>query len=212
MRFINFTGIFTGTVLLLTAGTDPKRIFSAVGTVPEKIFSFDYGIKSIIAIIILLIIAYGMMKGVKVYECFVEGAKDGIKIALKIFPYLLAMLIAIGVFRESKVLDYFISLFEPVVRVIGLPPEVFPLILIKPLSGSAALGVLSDILIEHGADSFIGILSSIIMGTTETIFYTLTVYFGAVKIKKIRHTLWAAVLADLTAVIAAVTLARLMFN
>ncbi|MCM8709466.1 spore maturation protein [Clostridium sp. SYSU_GA19001] len=176
-----------------------------------KIFSFDYGIKSIIAILILAIACYGMAKGVKVYECFVEGAKDGITIAIRIFPYLLAMLTAIAVFRESKALDYFISIIKPAVKLVGLPPEIVPLILIKPLSGSGALGVLSDILIKYGADSFIGRLSSIIMGTTETIFYTLTVYFGAVNIKKIRHTLWAAILADLTAIIAAVTLARIMF-
>lgn len=181
---------------------------SALGA---ALISFDYIIKSIIAIIILAIVAYGMFKGVKVYECFVEGAKDGITIALKIFPYLLAMLAAIAVFRESKALDYFILLVKPLVKFIGLPAELVPLVLIKPLSGSAALGVLSDILIKHGPDSYIGILSSIIMGTTETIFYTLTVYFGAVGIKKIRHTLWAAVLADLTAIIAAITITRIIF-
>lgn len=176
-----------------------------------SIFSFNYIIKSIIAILILAIVVYGMVKKVKVYECFVEGAKEGLSICLRIFPYLLAMLVAIAVFRESKALDYFITLVKPVVKLIGLPPEVVPLILVKPLSGSGALGVLSDILIKYGPDSFIGRLSSIIMGTTETIFYTLTVYFGAVGIKKIRHTLWAAVLADFVAIIMALTLARLMF-
>jgi len=201
MMFINYSGqIFLKSSILLFT----KLPFA-------KIFSFDYAIKSIIAIIILIIIVYGMIKGVKVYECFVEGAKEGILICIKIFPYLLAMLVAIAVFRESKALDYFILLVKPLVSIIGLPPEILPLIFIKPLSGSGALGVLSDILIKYGPDSFIGMLSSIIMGTTETIFYTLTVYFGAVKIKKIRHTLWAAILADITAIIAAVTLTRLIF-
>lgn len=172
---------------------------------------FNYFITSIIAIIILGIVAYGMLKKVKVYECFVEGAKEGLSISLRIFPYLLAMLVAISVFRESKALDYFIALVKPAVKLIGLPPEVVPLVLIKPLSGSGALGVLSDILLKYGADSFIGRLSSVIMGTTETIFYTLTVYFGAVSIKKIRHTLWAAVLVDITAIIMAITLTRIMF-
>jgi spore maturation protein B len=171
----------------------------------------NYIIQSIIAILILTIVAYGMIKGVKVYECFVEGAKDGLSICLRIFPYLLAMLVAIAVFRESKALDYFIALVKPAVKLIGLPPELMPLLLVKPLSGSGALGVLSDILIKYGADSYIGRLSSVIMGTTETIFYTLTVYFGAVNIKKIRHTLWAAILADLTAIIMAITLTRIMF-
>ena len=172
---------------------------------------FDYIIKSIIAIIILAIVVYGMIKKVKVYECFVEGAKDGLAICLRIFPYLLAMLVAIAVFRESKALDYFIAIVKPVVKLIGLPPEVVPLVLVKPLSGSGALGVLSDILIKYGPDSHIGMLSSIIMGTTETIFYTLTIYFGAVGIKKIRHTLWAAMLADFVAIIMAITLTRLIF-
>lgn len=171
----------------------------------------NYLIKSIIAIIILAIVVYGMAKGVKVYECFVEGAKDGLSICLRIFPYLLAMLVAIAVFRESKALDYFITMVKPVVKLIGLPPELVPLVLVKPLSGSGALGVLSDILMKYGPDSFIGRLSSVIMGTTETIFYTLTVYFGAVNVKKIRHTLWAAILADLTAVIMAITFTNLMF-
>lgn len=171
----------------------------------------DYIIKSIMAILILAIVAYGMIKKVKVYECFVDGAKEGLTITLRIFPYLLAMLVAIAVFRESKALDYFINFVKPVVKLIGLPPEVVPLVLVKPLSGSGALGVLSDILMKYGADSYIGRLSSVIMGTTETIFYTLTIYFGAVGIKKIRHTLWAAIMADLVAIIMAITLTRLMF-
>ncbi|WP_138204332.1 spore maturation protein [Haloimpatiens lingqiaonensis] len=171
----------------------------------------DYVIKSIIPIVIGLIVIYGMKNGVKVYECFVEGAKDGIGICVKIFPYLLAMLIAVGVFTDSRLLDAFINLVRPVVKIIGLPPEVVPLVMVKPLSGSGALGVFTDILKRYGADSYIGLVASIVMGSTETIFYTLTVYYGAVKIKNIRHTLWAAIFADLTAIIMAVTLVRLMF-
>ena len=171
----------------------------------------DYIIKAIIPIIIVIITAYGISKKVKVYECFVEGAKEGIGICIRIFPYLLAMIIAVGVFRESRALDYFIWLMKPVVEIIGLPPEVVPLVLIKPLSGSGALGVFAEILSKFGPDSYIGRISSIIMGSTETIFYTLTVYFGAVGIKKIRHTLWAAVMADIASIIAAVTVTRIMF-
>lgn len=171
----------------------------------------DYIVKAIIPIIIISIVTYGMIKGVKVYECFVEGAKEGLSICLRIFPYLLAMIIAVGVFRESKALDYFIYLVKPVVKFIGLPPEVVPLVLIKPLSGSGALGIFAETLGKYGADSYIGRVSSIIMGSTETIFYTLTVYFGAVGVKKIRHTLWVAVFADLICMIMAVTLARVMF-
>ncbi len=171
----------------------------------------DYIIRSIVPIIVISITTYGIFKGVKVYECFVEGAKEGIKICVNIFPYLLAMLVAVAVFRESRALDYFIYIIKPLAKAIGLPSEVVPLILIKPLSGSGALGIFAETLNKFGVDSYIGRVSSIIMGSTETIFYTLTVYFGAVGIKKIRHTLWAAVMADLVAVIMAATLAKIMF-
>lgn len=167
--------------------------------------------EAIIAILILLVITYGIIKKVKIYECFVEGAKEGLTISLRIFPYLLAMLVAVGVFRESGALNLFIYIIKPVVKLIGLPPEVVPLVLVKPLSGSGALGVFTETVNKYGADSYIGRVSSIIMGSTETIFYTLSVYFGAVNIKKIRHTLWAAVLADITAMLMAVTLAKIMF-
>lgn len=171
----------------------------------------NYIIKSIIPIIIVSIVTYGIIKKVKVYDCFVEGAKEGIFICIKIFPYLLAMLLAVGVFRESKALDYFIGFIKPIVNFIGVPAEVVPLVFIKPLSGSGALGVFSGILSNFGADSYIGRVASVIMGSTETIFYTLTVYFGAVGIKKIRHALWAAIMADLVSVIMAVTVVKIMF-
>jgi spore maturation protein B len=171
----------------------------------------SYILTGIIPIIIGLVVIYGVIKKVKVYECFVEGAKDGIAICLKIFPYLLAMIIAVNVFRASGALDFFIYLVKPIVVFIGLPPEVVPLVLIKPLSGSGALGVFTDIIKQYGADSYIGNVASIIMGSTETIFYTLTVYFGAVNIKNIRHTLFAAILADITAIIMAVNLAKFFF-
>jgi spore maturation protein B len=157
------------------------------------------------------IVVYGMFKGVKVYECFIEGAKEGITVCIKIFPYLLAMMVAVSVFRESLALDYLIKLFKPVVKIFGIPSEVVPLILIKPLSGSGAIGVFTDTLKTYGPDSYIGRVASIIMGSTETIFYTITVYYGSIGIKKIRHTLWAAVMADISAIIIAVTITRILF-
>jgi spore maturation protein B len=172
----------------------------------------NYIIIGIIPLIVLTVVLYGILKGVKVYECFVEGAKDGLSICLRIFPYLLAMLIAVGVFRQSGALNFVVGLMRPIVQAIGLPAEVVPLVFIKPLSGSGAFGVYTDILKQYGPDSYIGIVSSIIMGTTETIFYTLTVYFGAVGIKKIRHTLWAALMADITAIIMAVIVASYLFR
>jgi len=167
---------------------------------------FQYITKSIIPIIVVIIITYGMIKGRKVYEWYVEGAKEGLKVCLNIFPYLLAMIIAVNIFREAKLLDLLNNMISPVSGLIGLPKEIIPLVLVKPLSGSGALGILTDILKTYGPDSYIGLIASVIMGTTETIFYTITVYFGAVQIKKIRHTLWAAVLADLTAIIISIFL------
>lgn len=169
---------------------------------------FEYLTKSIIPIIVVLIIIYGMIKGKKVYEWFVEGAKDGLKVCLNIFPYLLAMIIAVHIFREAKLLNLLNNIVSPLTSLIGLPKEVTPLVLIKPLSGSGATGIFTDILKTYGPDTNIGLISSVIMGTTETIFYTITVYFGAVKIKKIRHTLWAAIMADMMAIIMAILMVR----
>lgn len=171
---------------------------------------FQYLTKSIIPIIVVIIITYGMFKGRKVYDWFVEGAKDGLKVCMNIFPYLLAMIIAVSIFREAKLLDMLNNLIAPIVRVIGLPKEVVPLVLVKPLSGSGAMGIFTDILKNYGPDTAIGLISSVIMGTTETIFYTVTVYFGAVKIKKTRHTVWAAVMADMTAIIMAILMVKIM--
>lgn len=167
---------------------------------------FQYITKSIIPIIVVIIITYGMIKGRKVYEWFIEGAKEGLKVCLNIFPYLLAMIIAVNIFREAKLLDILNNIISPVTSLIGLPKEIVPLVLVKPLSGSGALGILTDIVKTYGPDSYIGLIASVIMGTTETIFYTVTVYFGAIQIKKIRHTVWAAVLADLTAIIVSILL------
>ncbi|MGL4848859.1 MAG: spore maturation protein [Clostridium sp.] len=171
---------------------------------------FTYITKSIIPIIVLVILVYGMIKGRKVYEWFLEGAKDGLKVCMNIFPCLLAMIIAVQIFRGGHLLDMINSLLAPMAEFIGLPEEIIPLVLIKPISGSGAIGIFTDTIRTYGPDSFIGILASVIMGTTETIFYTITVYFGAVKVKKIRHTLWSAMLADMAAIFAAITMVKLL--
>ena len=160
--------------------------------------------KSIIPITVVIILGYGMIKGRKVYEWFLEGAKDGLMVCLKIFPCLLAMLVAVQILKNANLLDLVNKLVAPLSGAIGLPQEVVPLVLIKPISGSGAIGMFTDIIKTYGADTFIGLVASVIMGTTETIFYTITVYYGAAKIKKIRHTLWAAVIADITAIIVAI--------
>ena len=125
---------------------------------------FNYITKSIIPIIVLIIITYGMIKGRKVYQWFVEGAKEGLKVCANIFPYLLAMIVAVNIFRSAKLLDFVNNFISPVASIIGLPKEVVPLVLIKPLSGSGAMGIFTDILNNYGADSFIGLVASVIMG------------------------------------------------
>lgn len=166
---------------------------------------------SFIPIIILFIVSYGVFKKVKVYEVFVEGAKDGLKICKNIFPYLLCMLLAIKVFRESGILEYIINFIEPFTNVLGVPKEVITQIFIKPLSGSGALGIFTDNMKNFGPDSFLGVLFSVLMGSTETIFYTIALYFGAVKIKKIRHTLWTAILSEIIGVILAINITKIIF-
>lgn len=167
---------------------------------------------NIIPVIFLLIVIYGMIKGRKVYEWFLEGAKEGLTVCLKIFPALLAMMIAIKIFKDANLLNLLNDFMEPLVSFIDLPKEIVPLVLIKPLSGSGALGIYTELINTLGPDTRAGLISSVIMGGTETIFYTITVYFGAVGIKKIRHTFWAAFMADLIAIIMAILMVGIFFG
>lgn len=166
----------------------------------------------IIPIIILLILTYGYIKGVKVYEVFIEGAKEGLAITYRIFPYIAAMLLAVGMLRRSGGLDFLLHIISPLTNALGIPRDIMPLVIMKPLSGSGALGVLADILKRAGPDSFEGIVASTIMSSTETIFYTITVYFGSVGIRNIRHTLVAALIADFAGVIGALLVCTALFR
>ena len=166
---------------------------------------------SLIPIIVLIIVVYGMFKGRKVYEWFVEGAKEGLEVCFRIFPALLAMIVAVRIFKDSNMINYINQILEPVLQIIGMPNEVVPLAIVKPLSGSGALGIFTDILNTVGPDTRTGLIASVLMGTTETIFYTITVYFGAVGIKKTRHTLWATTMADMISIILAITLVGIFF-
>jgi spore maturation protein B len=164
----------------------------------------------VIPVIVLLILTHGYIKGVKVYDAFIEGAREGLMITFRILPYIAAMLLAVGMLRSSGGLDFMLLVLRPLTNLAGIPEEVVPLIIMKPLSGSGALGILADILKRVGADSHGGVLASIIMSSTETIFYTITVYFGSVGIKNIRHTLAAALAADLAGLAAAIIICRLI--
>ena len=162
--------------------------------------------------LVLFIVIYGVIKKVKIYEAFVEGAKEGFNVGVRIIPYLVAMLVAIGIFRAGGGMEILASILSPVTRLIGMPPEALPMAIIRPLSGSGALGVMSEIIKTHGPDSLIGRMVSVMMGSSETTFYVLAVYFGSVSITKTRQAVPAGIIVDIVAVLVSVWLVNLVFG
>lgn len=161
----------------------------------------------------VFIFIHGAIKGTNLYEAFIEGAKEGFTLAIKILPYLVAILVALAMFRQSGALETLIGWIAPMTEPFGLPAQALPMALMRPLSGSGSLGILADLFNhpEIGPDSYVGILASTFMGSTETTFYVLAVYFGSVQIQKIRHAIWAALLADFTAIVAGIFIVHWMF-
>jgi spore maturation protein B len=168
---------------------------------------------SVIAIpaLVLLIVVTGAVRKVKIYETFVEGAKEGFTIGVRIIPYLVAMLVAIGIFRAGGAMDILTALLSPVTNLIGMPAEALPMALMRPLSGSGALGVMSETFKAHGADSLIGRMVSVMMGSGETTFYVLAVYFGSVGITRTRQAVPAGIVADLVSILVSVWVVRAVF-
>ncbi len=164
-----------------------------------------------IPILLFIIPIFGLIKKVKVYETFVEGAKEGFQVAVRIIPFLVAILVAIGMFRASGAMDFFVYLLTPLTNLIGMPAEVLPAALMRPLSGSGSLGIITELLKAHGPDSFIGRMASTIYGCSETTFYVVAVYFGAVQIKKIRSAIWVGLIADLAGILGTVFICRYLF-
>jgi len=212
--FITFLSIIS--VLILTFATGFSSVIaSAFSFLPPTFFKDMIQIVSTLAIpfFIFVFIGYGVIKKVKVYEQFVEGAKEGFNIAIRIIPYLVAMLVAIAIFRAGGAMDnWLIPLLRIVTDPIGMPAEALPMALMRPLSGSGSLGVMADIIAVHGADSFIGILVSTFFGSSETTFYVLAVYFGAVNIKNTRHALAAGLAADVAGMLGALFIVKLLFG
>lgn len=158
---------------------------------------------SLVAIIFSLVILYGLVKKVNIYHVFMQGVVEGLRLSYRVFPPILAMILAYKIFSSSKALEFITKVLSPLFSKVNFPPELLPLIIIKPLSGSGSIGVFTEILKNAGADSKIGILAALIMGSTETIFYTLTVYMGGIKAKKSRHAIIAAIFTELIAVVIA---------
>ena len=153
----------------------------------------------------------GFLRKVNVYESFIEGAKDGFTITIKIIPYLVAMLVAIGMLRASGAISALGTALSPVLSAIGMPSEVLPLALIRPFSGSAANGMMAELIHTYGGNSFIAHLAATMVGSTETTFYVVAIYFGAASIKRTRHAIPAGLIADLVGIIAAVIICRAIF-
>jgi spore maturation protein SpmA/spore maturation protein SpmB len=157
---------------------------------------------------------FGVVRRVSIYEVFVEGAKEGFQVAIRIIPYLVAILVAVGMFRASGALDALVGTIGQWTMALGMPAEALPMALLRPLSGSGAYGVMASIINDPaiGPDSYTGYLVTTLQGSTETTFYVLAVYFGAVQIKRIRHALWTALTADLVAIVAAVVAVSWLFG
>ena len=155
---------------------------------------------------------YGLIKGVPVYERFVEGAKEGFGLAVRIIPYLVAILFAIGMFRASGAMDFLVGALQPVLAPLGFPAEVLPMAIIRPLTGSGSAALVVDMVKQYGEDSIFVKMAAVMFGSTETTFYVIAVYFGAINIKRTRHALAAGLTADIAAMFLAVWTVRLLFG
>lgn len=154
---------------------------------------------------------YGSIKKMNVFESFITGAKKGFETSVGIIPYLVAMMVAIAMLRASGFFELLYSLLSPLLKAIGMPSELLPLALIRPFSGSAATGVMAELIHENGGNAFISKTAATIMGSTETTFYVIAVYFGSIGITRTRHAIWAGLLADLAGIIASVYICRYLF-
>lgn len=165
-----------------------------------------------IPVIIVFIPLYAAYKKIPVYETFTEGAKDGFDTAIRIIPHLVGMMVAISVFRASGAMDLLIGLVQPMLDKVGVPGEVLPLGILRPITGAGSLAYTTDLIKQYGPDSMIGRIASTIQGSTDTTFYVLTVYFGAVGIRNSRYALKVGLMSDLVGFIAAIAVCFLIFG
>jgi spore maturation protein B len=188
---------------------------------PNEIVGRSAGMRSLFAISILAVPfllsffpLYAALRGVKVYEQFVEGAKEAFGVAQRIVPFLVAMLVAVRMLREAGVITLLTDALKPVLTAIQFPSELLPMVLMRPLSGSGTQGLFVELINrpELGPDSLISRMAGTIYGSTETTFYVLAVYFGSVSVRRTRHAVAAGLIADTVAVIASITICRLMFG
>ncbi len=166
----------------------------------------------ILPLIIVMIPLFGLIKKVPVYEVFVDGAREGFQIGVRIIPYIVAILFAIGMFRASGAMDFLMAALGPVLGWVGFPVEVLPMAIFRPLTGSGSVGVLADMVATYGEDSLFVKMAATMFGSTETTFYVLAVYFGAVGIRKVKYSVQTGLIADLAGIIASVVIVYLLFG
>ena len=183
-------------------------------TGPVSLFELVRSIMSFwsIPVIIASLVTYGWVRQVAIYDSLVEGAKEGFQVALRIIPFLVAILVLIGMFRTSGALDVLVGFLTPLTALVGMPAEVLPLAVLRPFSGSGSFALAAEAMQAHGPDSLIGYMSGTFTGSTETTFYTLAVYYGAIGIRKTRHTVPACLTADITGILAATFIVNLLFG
>lgn len=190
-------------ILGATPYVGEREFFSTVLEVVKTIAA-----EWLLALLAVAIVLFGLSRGVKVYDAVVEGGKEGFGVALRIIPFLVAILVAVGMLRASGAIDILVSVLEPMTALIGMPAEVLPMAILRTLSGNGAYAVAGEIMTTHGPDSLIGNIVSTMQGSTETTFYVLALYFGVIGIRRVRHTLVACLVADTAGVLAAVWFTR----
>lgn len=172
---------------------------------------FNYISSLAIPLLVLFIIIYGIKKHVPIYDTFMEGAKESFEMFFTMFPCLLGMILGVNILLKSNVLDLFYKIISSVFSILKIPLETIPMMIMRPISGTSTLAILNNLFEQYGPDSLIGRLASIIQGSTDTTFYVITLYFGSIGIKKIKHSLWVGLFADLMGIIASVILVNILF-
>jgi len=166
----------------------------------------------IMPILIIIIVTYAFFKKINIYDCFIEGAKEGVEMTFNLFPYLLAMIFGINILIKSNAINDFLAIFKPFFDFLKVPLEIIPMAVMRPISGTATLALMNDIFTQYGVDSFLGRLASTIQGSTDTTIYILTLYFGVIGIKKIKYAMWVGLAADLIGVIASILVVSFLFG
>ena len=202
--------VWIATICAAISGIIAVKILIKLTQKKEDMSFINYLSTVAVPIVILIIIAYGVVEKIKVFDTFIDGVKEGIQIVIGIFPTLMGLFLAITLLRESGVLDLVVNLLTPVTNLFNIPKEIMPLAILRPISGSASMAVATDIMSQYGTDTIIGLITSTLMGSTETTLYTIAIYTGIVKIKKIRFVLIAALIGDFVGMIASVGIWRFL--